>query len=197
MLAALPGRGYAAYRLKPRWDTWIPDGTVIVEELVATDPGAHAALWRFVLDTDLSARTRAWERPIDDVLPLLLREPAHLRITAGEPVYLRLVDLPAALTARRYGADDRLVLDVRDAFRPRNAGRWSLEVEGGTASCEATDDAPDLVLDTAELASVLLGGLRATRLAAAGLLEARTPRAAARLDGLVATDLAPWHIGTF
>jgi predicted acetyltransferase len=195
--AVVPGRGYAIHRLKPAWDHVVPDGTVVVEELVATDPAAHAALWRFLLDTDLSVRTRATGRPVDDVLPLLVAEPAHVRVTADEPVYLRLVDLPAALTARRYAGSDRLVIEVRDAFRPRNAGRWSLGVVDGAATCERVEAAADLVLDTAELATVLLGGVRTTRLAAAGLVDAPVPDAAARLDRLVATDLAPWHTGMF
>lgn len=195
--AVIPGRGYAIHRLKPAWDHIAPDGTVVVEELVATDPAAHAALWRFLLDTDLSARTRASERPVDDVLPLLVAEPAHVRVTAGAPVYLRLVDLPAALTTRRYEGSDRLVIEVRDASRPRNAGRWSLSVVDGAATCERVEAAADLLVDTADLATVLLGGVRTTRLAAAGLIDAPVPDAAARLDRLVATDLAPWHTGMF
>lgn len=196
--ALLDGRGYAVYRLKPNWDESVtPDGTVVVEELVGLDPPAQATLWRFVIDTDLSVRTRAYGRPADEVLPLLVAEPAYVRHSAGEPVYVRLLDLPVALTARSYAADGRVVLGVRDAFRPDNSGSWCLEVAGGEARCTATDEAPEIVLDTRDLATVVFGGERTTRLAAAGVVELHRPEAAAMLDRLLATELAPWHTGMF
>lgn len=195
--ALLPGRGYATYLLRPAWGEGVPDGTVEVSDLVALDGPATAALWRFVIDTDLSARTRAGRRPADDALLATLVDPARARATQDWPLQLRLVDLPRALTSRGYRIDDTLVIGVHDAFRPANQGTWRLSVDGGVATCEAVDLAPDLELDVETLGAVFLGGQRTTMFAAAGQVAAPDRSAPARLDRLMATDVAPWHGGMF
>jgi predicted acetyltransferase len=191
--AVLGDRGYAVYRLRPSWGEDGPDGTVQVQDLVALDPAARAAMWRFVVDTDLSVRTTAFRRPVDDPLPAMLADPAAVRVGADGPLYVRLVDVPAALTSRRYLVDEAVVLDVRDPVRPRNEGRWLLRSEGGEATCTRTDDAPDLTLDAEALATVALGGTRVSTLATAGRVVVHDPGVVARLDRALATELAPWH----
>lgn len=195
--ALLPGRGYATYRLRPGWGAGVPDGTVEVLDLVALDPAANAALWRFVIDTDLSVRTRAARRPVDDPLLVSLTDPARLHASHDWPLQLRLVDVPRALTSRGYRTDDTLVLAVRDAFRPANQGTWRLAVTDGVATCEPTDRAADLELDVEVLGAVFLGGQRTTTFAAAGHTSATDRSAPARLDRLLTSDVAPWHGGMF
>lgn len=195
--ALLPGRGYATYRLRGGWGGGVPDGTVEVFDLVALDGAANAALWRFVIDTDLSVRTRAGRRPADDPLLVSLTDPARLHASHDWPLQLRLVDLPAALRARRYRASDTVVLEVHDAFRPGNQGIWRLAVVDGEATVERTGEPADLALDAETLAAVFLGGRRTTTFAAAGRLRAPDRSAPARLDRLLATDSAPWHGGMF
>jgi predicted acetyltransferase len=191
--AVLGDRGFAIHRLRSAWGAGGPEGTVEVHDLVALDASARAALWRFVVDTDLSTRTTAHRRPADDPLPSMLVDPAAARMEQDGPLYVRLVDVPGALSARRYPVDGSLVLEVRDAFRPANDGRWRLRSEDGTATCTPTDAPADLVLDAETLAAVALGGTRASTLAAAGRIEVRDPVALGRTDRLFATDLAPWH----
>lgn len=188
--ALLPGRGFATYRLKPDWGTGAPVGMVQLEDLVALDPGATAALWRFVIDTDLSAKLEAIRRPVDDPIVPLLIDPTRATFRHGWSLWLRLLDLPAAVAARRYLVDGTIVLDVADELRPANAGRWRIEVTDGTARCERTDAAPDLMMDTSGLATVLLGGVRATQLHLASQVHGELAAAAA-LDRLFAVDLAP------
>ncbi|WP_052666369.1 GNAT family N-acetyltransferase [Nitriliruptor alkaliphilus] len=195
--ALLPGRGYATYRLRAGWGAGVPDGTVEVLDLVTLDGVANAALWRFVIDTDLSVRTRAGRRPVDDPLLVSVTDPARLHAGHDWPLQLRLVDLPRALTSRGYRVDDTLVLGVHDAFRPANQGTWRLVVEGGVATCEPTDGPADLELDIATLGAVFLGGQRTTTFAAAGQVTAPDRSAPARLDRLMAADVAPWHGGMF
>lgn len=195
--ALVPGRGYAMYRIAPNWTDGVPDGTVRVRELHATEPEATAALWAFVTDLDLTSRIVAGARPVDDPVLHLIEDTARLTVTQGWPLYLRLLDLPAALTARRYATDGDLVLEVADAPLPDNAGRWRLVVEGGSASCERTDRPPALALDTRELATVALGGVRTTQLAATGQIVVHEADAPARFDAMLATALAPWHEGMF
>jgi predicted acetyltransferase len=196
-LALLPDRGYALYRVHPGWDGIASNFTVKLQELVGLDPEATASLYRFVLDTDLAGSLSAPGRPADDPLPHLVADRARVVTRWGSPIYLRLLDLPAALEERAWHGDDRLVLDVADASLPANAGRWALEVTDGVARCTATGDAADLVLDTRELATVHLGGQRLTDLLGAGLVASPTPGAAARFDRLAATPTAPWHTGEF
>jgi predicted acetyltransferase len=191
--AVLGERGYAIHRLRPSWGEAGPEGTVELQDLVALDPAARAALWRFVIDTDLSSHTVASRRPVDDPLPAMLADPAAARPRDGGALYLRLVDVRAALTARRYLVDDTLVIELHDAFRPANTGRWRLDSADGEATCEPTDAPADLELDAEALATVAFGGVRVTTLAAAGRLAVRTPGAAGRADRLFATELAPWH----
>lgn len=191
--ALLPGRGYAVYRLEPGWTDGAPTGAVIVQELHALDPEATAALWRFVIDVDLASTTRAGRRPVDDPVLALLSDQGRARVGHDWPLQLRVLDLPAVLAARSAAADDRLVLEVTDPLVAANHGRWLLVGEAGRLACERTDRAADLHLDIREVATVLLGGQRATQLKAAGLVQAHRPDAAARLDRLLQVDTAPWH----
>jgi predicted acetyltransferase len=109
-----------------------------------------------------------------------------------QDLWVRLLDVPAALAARRYATRDRLVLEVVDQLRPANHGNFALEGSPEGASCRRTDADPDLRLDVAELGAVYLGGVRFTTLAAAGRLTERTPGALWRADRLFASDPAPW-----
>ena len=205
-LAVLEDRGYVSFRLKPRWDDGLPAGTVAVEELTAIDPQAEATLWRFVATTDLAAHILAPARPLDDPLPAMLVDPMQVRARRFPPVYLRLVDVAAALTTRRYDllagddAPDRsaeLTLEVADPTLPDQAGRYHLEVAGGAGRCERTDGQPDLVMGTEELATVYLGGVSVRTLVAAGRVDERSPGAADRLTRLLATPRAPWQPSEF
>jgi predicted acetyltransferase len=195
--ALVPGRGYALYRIAADWQGGAPTGTVRVRELHAVDPEAAAALWRFVTDLDLTSRIVANSRPVDDPVLAMIEDTARLTVTQGWPVYLRLLDLPAALTARRYAADGSLVLEVTDDHLPDNAGRWELTVEQGVAACRRSERPAMLTMDTRELATVALGGVRVAQLVAAGRVGVHDTDAIARCDAMLATPLAPWHEGMF
>ena len=192
-IAWLPGRGYAIHHLEPGWSDAGPTGTVRVEELMATDAQATAALWRFVTDVDLASRTVAGRRPVDDPVLAMLVDPGRAEVGADWPLQLRLVDLATALEARSYAADGRLVLAVADRQLPDQAGSWELHAAAGQATCRRSDAAPDLTMDVEVLGAVYLGGVRTTQLLAAGQLTEHRPGAAARLDRLLAAEVAPWH----
>jgi predicted acetyltransferase len=192
--ALLGDRGYAIHRLRSDWsDDGVPAGTVEVQDLVATDPDAWASLWRFVVDTDLSHRTVAGRRPVDDPLPYLLDDAARARPRTDWPLYVRLVDVAAALGARGYPVDGALTFEVHDEVLPANAGRWALRVVDGTGTCEPTTAAPQLELDVEELATVALGGVRTSTLATARRVVVHDPAAVARADVLLSSSPAPWH----
>ena len=190
--------GWVSYRIENHWDGELPASTVRVRELYALTPAARAALWRYCLDLDLAASIKLLARPVDEPLRWLLADSRRLRTNqTREDLWVRLLDVPVALAARRYATRDRLVVEVIDQLRPANHGRFALEGAPDGASCERTSDDPDLRLDVAELGAAYLGGVRFTTLAAAGRVIERTPGALWRADRLFASDPAPWCTTSF
>jgi len=186
--------GYLAYRAKEgEWGHGLADGTVIVEELDAVDDEVEAALWQHALDIDLVRHVRADARPVDEPLRWRLADPRRLQTSAlFDHLWVRLLDVPAALSARRYETDDRLVVDVRDPFRPAGEGRYLVEGGPDGASCQRTGQDADLVLGITELGSLYLGGVSATTLARAGRVQERRGGALRAADAFFASTPAPW-----
>jgi predicted acetyltransferase len=184
--------GYVAYRIKHDWSTGVPNGSVKVRELEAVDVRAFAALWRFCFDIDLAARIEAWPRPVDDPLLYLLAEPRRWSLRVGDGLWIRVVDVAPALTARRYRSEGRVVLEVRDAFCPWNERRY--EVEGGPdgAECRPTARDPDLAVAAEDLGAAYLGGAGFGVLARAGRVEECRPGALRRADAMFGWDPLPW-----
>lgn len=146
-----------------------------VRLLVAETPEATAALWGFALQHDLVDEVTADLRPIDDALPWLVRDPRGVTQTVHDHGWLRILDLPTALTARRYSAPVDAVVRVRDPLGFAS-GDWRLRVdEAGRASVDAVEDAAatvDAELDVSALSVLYAGGVRASSLHAAGRIDA-------------------------
>lgn len=190
MALELDGRpeGYAIYRHRPKWEHGVPAGDVEVLEAMALDGASTAELWRFLLDIDWSAKASTFLLPVDHQLFHLLANPRRMNYQIFDGLWVRLVDVGAALSARRYAQDGRIVFDVADSFCPWNEGRWKLE--DGIA--RQTDDPADLRLDVSLLGGAYLGAIAFSALLRAGRLEELTPRAAARADALFLWNRAPW-----
>jgi predicted acetyltransferase len=186
--------GYAAYRQRGQWTDGLADGIVRVDELFAATPEAAAGLWGYCLDLDLTVTVEVRDRPLDDPLPWLLVDPRRLRTRmVADHLWLRLLDLPAALRARRYGAPGRLVLEVDDALLPANQGRFVVEGGPDGAACEAAGQAePDLRLDVADLGAAYLGGVSFATLARAGRVREGRSGGLVRADAMFTTDRSPW-----
>lgn len=184
--------GYALYRVKQAWPDGLPANEIeVVEAITATD-AAHAALWRFLLDLDLSRTIRAQHRPLDDALPLMLADPRRLKRRRRDAIWLRLVDVVAALEGRTYASEGALVLEVRDDFCGWNPSVVRLEAGPAGARARPSSESPDLVMPTSSLAAAYLGGTRLSALARAGRVEERRTGALQEADRLFATDQAPW-----
>lgn len=194
---AIDDRAYATYRVKPGWDDTGPDSTLRVEECLATDLEAHRQIWAFLFGVDLVQHVEIGHLAVDHPLPWWLAERRRLRLVDAMPMYIRLVDVGAALSSRGTRADAAVALDVVDGFCPWNHRRWLLEVDGGRLRCEPIDAPADVRLDVRELASLSLGGVRPAELVRAGLLTEHHPGAAARLEALLASDRTPWNAFTF
>lgn len=184
--------GYARYAVAARWSDGGPDGAVLLRDLEALDQVAYAALWRFLLGVDLTSWLEADNRPADDPLLHLVSDIRRCRVNVREGMFVRLVEVGAALGARRYSAPVDVVLEVEDAFCPWNAGRWRLSGDAEGASCSRTRAAPDLTLSARELATVVLGGFSLTELAGAGRVRETTPGALARASIAFRGAREPW-----
>lgn len=179
---------YALYRHVPAADHVLPVGSLDVIEAVGASPQATRAIWRYLLDADLVSRVKASQLPIDHPLLFLIAEPRRLGMHVVDGLWVRLVDIGAALSARGYGEGGPLVLSVTDAFCPWNEGRY--KIEGGAAG--RTDEAPDLALDVEALGAAYLGAFSFTQLAGAGRVVALREGALHRADALFRSTRAPW-----
>lgn len=174
--AAGEPRGYALFRRKGKWsDEGKPEGTVEVHDVLALDAPAARALWAALLDLDLMGAVEVANLAPDDAVLGLLTEVRGTNRKVHDDVWLRILDLPAALRLRSYPCAVDVVLDVTDPLVPDNAGRW--HVRGGPGGVEvARTDAPaQLALGIADLGAAYLGGTPLTALAAAGRLTELVP----------------------
>ena len=176
--------GYAKYKVK--------DGTLMVQELMATTRMAGASLWRLCLDHDLVSHVEAVRRPLDDPLPWILSEPRRLQRVVSDRMWLRLVDVQMALSGRSYMSNGRILLDVRDPFCHWNEGVYELEVGNEGTQCSRSDGKADMVLGAADLAAVYLGTVRFRTLLRAGRVDALRPGALLVADAMFDTQFQPW-----
>jgi predicted acetyltransferase len=185
---------YAFYRVLHDWDG-SPASRLIVREALGIDVQATREIWRFLFGIDLIDRIQARSLPIDHPLHLMLREPRRLRQTIGDALWLRIVDVEAALAARSFATADRVVISVEDPLCPWNAGPWLLDTTGTSVSVTTTEDAPEVTLTASDLAAVYLGGFTLAQFARAGRVE--PSGALERLDAMFHTTIAPYCSGTF
>jgi predicted acetyltransferase len=187
-------RGYACYAVRPQWGPdAVPAGELAGAELLATDPQAAAALWTDLLTRDLIGTVRTFSRPVDEELLQLLagRRRAQARLTDG--MWVRLIDVPAALAQRRYARDLDVVIEVTDTVLPDNAGRWRLQAGAeDKATCERTSEPPDVLVPVQALGAAYLGGARLGAMAAAGQVREARPGSLAVLSAAMSWDPAPW-----
>lgn len=201
---AVCDNGYARYRGVWGSDTLRAERVeVIVEEVQSADPEVQAVLWRFVLDLDLIGPVTFRRRPLDEPVRWRLADPRQLQTSAVyDRLYLRILDVPGALTARGYRAESGITIDVLpdDVGGDDPAvGVWRLDAgpHGATCSKVMAGAEADLRLKVTALGSLYLGGVSATTLAAAGLIDALTPRSLATADLLFATTPAPSTVTGF
>ncbi|SDG13577.1 sterol carrier protein domain-containing protein [Pseudonocardia oroxyli] len=170
--------GYASYRLHN------DRSTLVVRDLFAATPEAHAALWRVLLSGDFVSHLETGASPPGDPLGFLLTDPRLVETSeVRDGVWIRVLDPVAAPAGRRSAIDVDLVLEV-DGTR--------LRLRGGPdgAECARTHTTPDVRLGTSALGSLYLGGHRARTLARAGLVEGRGVPA---LDAAFTADRPPHH----
>jgi predicted acetyltransferase len=184
--------GFATYVVKHEWPNGIPRLELSVRRMVATTPRGWADVWRYLFDVDLVHTVKAWNRPVDEPLLDLMQEPRRLRFTVQDAMFLRLVDVEAALAARVYAAPGRVVVEVADPFCPWNQGRYLVEAGPDGAAAERTDDEPEISCTVTDLGATYLGGTSWRRLRRSGRVTELREGALARADAMFAWDPAPW-----
>ncbi|WP_341717237.1 GNAT family N-acetyltransferase [Micromonospora sp. FIMYZ51] len=180
--------GYGLFRTKAEWDSGGPKSTTTVDEVVATSPAAYRAIWRMLLSIDLTRRLTSNRAAVDEPLLWLVDEPRRLGVRQIDALWVRVVDVPAALAARRYATDLDVVIEVTDDLLPENTGRWRLVGGPKTASCTPATGPADLACDVRCLGELFLGGASLTTLAAAG--RVRELRSGALAE---TTPAFTWH----
>jgi predicted acetyltransferase len=189
-LLEIDGRpaAYALYRLHFSAERGISAGFTSVIEAVGDSPEATRAIWRYLLDVDWMDRVRAHLLPLDHELFLLLRDPRRLRFNLRDGLWVRLVDVEAALNARAFKPAEPVVIEVRDELCAWNDGRYLVGAEG----VERTDGEAELSMPVTSLGSAYLGGFTFGELARAGRVEEVADGALDRADSLFRADRSPW-----
>lgn len=174
-------------------------GKIRVDNLVAATPDAHAGLWNYLVSMDVVDEIAIENLAVDDPLPLLLTDGRTLRPRLIDAVWLRILDVPAALSARGYAMAGRLAFEVVDEDTGGcTAGRYVLDAGGTPATCMRDDTAtPQLRLSQRALAGVYLGDSSLRLQQAAGLVEELETGALRRADAMLRTGLAPWPMSGF
>jgi predicted acetyltransferase len=186
-----------SYAVDGAWERNRPAGTLTAELLVAASGAAELALLRYLASVDWASRVDVWLRPVDEIAPLALVDgrAAHLA-DRSDHVWVRVLDVPAALTARSYRSAGSLVVEVDDPLGFAG-GRFRLDAGPDGATCAATSADADLAVSASALGAAYLGGTGWARLAAAGWVDERRPGAVDEADRLFSTARAPWCAMTF
>ncbi len=199
--AAGEPQGFMLYSVAEN-DADFADHTLTVEYLCAATDDAEVALWHYALDQDLVHRVTAGLRPVDEALPWLVSNSRAVQtVSRREHLWLRVLDVPVALSARRYAAADSVLLRVTDPLGFAQ-GSWMLatDSDGVATVTPASGDVPsgaaavDLQVDA--LGSLLLGGTPVDALRRAAKLVEGEPGSAARLDAMLRPTRAP-HLSTW
>jgi predicted acetyltransferase len=187
-----PGAESGFVRYRPidteRW--FVSDQrSIVVEDFFAPTIDAYLGLLRFLLGLDLIDRVVFWMLPLDDPMPWLLLDRRAARVTAvHDETWLRIIDVHAALTARRCVGAGAVTIAVNDPLILDNSAVFAVTSDG----VEATNQRAQLHVGIEGLATVLLGGVTWQSLAVAGLAQADDPGALVVADQLFAVPEAPY-----
>jgi predicted acetyltransferase len=184
--------GFATYRFKEGSGEVELDGEVRIKEVWAEEATAYAGLWRYLLDLDLTRTFHLWSSPLDEPLRHLVTDARAVETTITDNLYVRVVNVEAALRARKYAAGVDLVIEVDDPILPANSGRYRLVTDGDPsgAAAEVTrvQSSPDISLGILELGTVYLGGVSLNDLHRVRRICEHTPGAVA-----AASTAFGWH----
>jgi predicted acetyltransferase len=187
--------GFARYHVEEKWEQRLPRNVLIVDDLHAVTDAAYAGLWRFVATVDWVASVKAERRSPAERLPWLLTNArAAVSSEVGEGLWVKLLDIPQALSARTYEREGSVVLEIveRNAQGRERRTRLLLDASPDGTKAAATKRSPDLTVDASAIGAAYLGGTRLRDAVLAHGWDEHRAGALAEADALFATLDAPW-----
>jgi predicted acetyltransferase len=194
LLAHVDGQpaGYGVFSREHKWTDFKPKGAVTVRELAAADPATLLALARRLVDFDLTSSITIGGRGADDPLLWWAGGPRAVGVTGSDSLWLRLIEVGAALTVRGYSSACDVVLDVIDPTCPWNQRAWRLTIDrDGVATCLPTSDHADVRLPVQSLGAAYLGSRSLAAQAHQGLVTELTAGSVRLLSRAMSRDREP------
>ncbi|HEX6605887.1 MAG TPA: sterol carrier protein domain-containing protein, partial [Chloroflexia bacterium] len=177
-------RAYVIYTFK---ETAPWTRQVQIREMMALDGTALRAVFGFLRNHDSQAQEITVDQPEAGRLLALLDDP-RIKVEVDPGFMLRILDVPAALEARRYpaGVTASLALQVTPVHGDTPPVSGQLAVNDGTGSWTPTRIAPALSLDERVLGQLYTGYLTPTQAADLGLLTVHDLAALAQAEAVFA-----------
>ncbi|WP_062076613.1 GNAT family N-acetyltransferase [Demequina globuliformis] len=182
---------WALFQRKQDWGATGASGRTRVRVWGALTAAATQRLFTVLCDFDLMTSTGVGGFAPDDPLILRLKDVRGAKLAIKDKLWLRVLDVPAALEARAYSADCDVTVAITDEQLPNNAGTWRIRVSEGRASVERADAPADVTLGAQELGAAYLGGTTVAQLHAAALVTEHKDGAARELSRAFASDVTP------
>jgi predicted acetyltransferase len=168
-----------------------PFGTAVVEDFCAITDEAHTELLQTLLALEMFDEIRI-DLPIDDPLPLKLTDQRAAETKGvSDWLWVRINDVPEALSARAYAADTELVLEVTDPLG-LSGGQFLLQTRDGVGKCTPHEGTPDVKLGLAELATLYTGAHGASQLFRADRISELQSGALHSMDAAFRVERAPY-----
>ena len=183
-----------AYRFEARWGNG-PRGRAHHGSCHGDAGGERRCCGATLLDVDLVETIKAWVVPVDEPLRWLLREPRSDEVTRlGEGFWVRVLDAPAALSARTYATPARWCSTSSTRSGPTQELPAASRSNGGPDGAElgARATSPTWCSASPSWAGSCSAAC-ASALARAGLIDERTPGALAVTDAMFAVEPLPFR----
>jgi predicted acetyltransferase len=184
---------FALFQRKLAFEDSQANGRGETDTWAATTAASAHRMWSVLGDLDLMKGFGVAGIALDDPLVTLASDVRELHLRFRDQLWLRILNVPAALEARTYSADVDVTIDVDDSLVAENSHSWRVKVEGGKARVTRTErDAPaDMRIGIQDLSAAYLGGVSLDSLAAAGLVSEVVPGPVALLSQAMSSRQSP------
>jgi predicted acetyltransferase len=179
------------------------DGSVLVQELLASRPTAHQRLLAYLATTTGTTRLTLMTNTAFPTMARRVSSAQHLRVDVVPHLQAmhRIVDVRSAFEDRQVSdadANGKCVLRVLDESCPWNAGDWHIEWEGGHITCnKVRGESVDANVDIGTMVQMYFGAITTLSAIRSGDLSVERPRARAALSALFMCSAAPFSADHF
>jgi len=183
---------FATFSRKTDWGDTGPVGTLTVLQWAAVDAASTRRLFSVLADFDLISTAHVKNIAPGDPLLHLLSDVRAVGVGMADNLWVRILDLPGAVSGRGYDADADVVVLLTDAQVPANAGLWRIRIADGVGEATRADDGAEaqVIASIQDLSAAYLGGVTLAELADAGLVTGDAG-AIARLSAAWAGTMRP------